>query len=72
MKKTFLTVAMTAVATVLMAQETNTKANDSITWSKDLDGVTVTRMRRLVKADADKLSYDVKNDEEGAHGQRRW
>ena len=64
MKKTFLTVAMTAVATVLMAQETNTKANDSITWSKDLDGVTVTRMRRLVKADADKLSYDVKNDED--------
>ena len=64
MKKTFLTVAMTAVATVMMAQETNTKANDSITWSKDLDGVTVTRMRRLVKADADKLSYDVKNDED--------
>ena len=64
MKKTFLTIAMTAVATVLMAQETNTKANDSITWSKDLDGVTVTRMRRLVKADADKLSYDVKNDED--------
>ena len=64
MKKTFLTIVMTAVATVLMAQETNTKANDSITWSKDLDGVTVTRMRRLVKADADKLSYDVKNDED--------
>ena len=64
MKKTFLTVAMTAVATVLMAQENNTNVNDSVTWSKDLDGVTVTRMRRLVKADADKLSYDVKNDED--------
>lgn len=62
MKKTFLTVAMTAVATVMMAQENNTNVNDSVTWSKDLDGVTVTRMRRLVKADADKLSYDVKND----------
>ena len=55
---------MTAVATVLMAQENNTNVNDSVTWSKDLDGVTVTRMRRLVKADADKLSYDVKNDED--------
>ena len=64
MKKTFLTVAMTAVATVMMAQENNTNVNDSVTWSKDLDGVTVTRMRRLVKADADKLSYDVKNDED--------
>ena len=62
MKKTFLTVAMTAVATIMMAQENNTNVNDSVTWSKDLDGVTVTRMRRLVKADADKLSYDVKND----------
>ena len=62
MKKTFLTLAMTAVATIMMAQENNTNANDSVTWSKDLDGVTVTRMRRLVKADADKLSYDVKND----------
>ena len=55
---------MTTVATVLMAQENNTNVNDSVTWSKDLDGVTVTRMRRLVKADADKLSYDVKNDED--------
>ena len=64
MKTTILTLAMTAMATIMMAQETNTKANDSITWSKDLDGVTVTRMRRLVKADADKLSYDVKNDED--------
>jgi outer membrane receptor protein involved in Fe transport len=45
-----------------MAQENNTSVNDSVTWSKDLDGVTVTRMRRLVKADADKMSYDVKND----------
>ena len=55
---------MTAVATIMMAQENNTNVNDSVTWSKDLDGVTVTRMRRLVKADADKLSYDVKNDED--------
>ena len=53
---------MTAVATIMVAQENNTNVNDSVTWSKDLDGVTVTRMRRLVKADADKLSYDVKND----------
>lgn len=53
---------MTAVATIMMAQENNTNVNDSVTWSKDLEGVTVTRMRRLVKADADKLSYDVQND----------
>lgn len=53
---------MTAVATIMMAQESNTSVNDGVTWSKDLEGVTVTRMRRLVKADADKMTYDVKND----------
>ncbi|MBO5550166.1 MAG: TonB-dependent receptor [Prevotella sp.] len=62
MKRIFLTIAMTAVATIMMAQENNTSVNDSVTWSKDLEGVTVTRMRRLVKADADKMTYDVKND----------
>lgn len=70
-----MTIAMIAAATMMMAQETKTTegataktdqatVNDSVTWEKDLDGVTVTRMRRLVKADADKLSYDVKNDED--------
>ena len=74
MKTTILTLAMTTMATLMMAQENNmtagqdstttqqTAAQDSVAWEKDLDGVTVTRMRRLVKADADKLSYDVKND----------
>lgn len=62
MKKTVFTLMMSLVATLVMAQENNTHVNDSVTWSKDLDGVTVTRMRRNVKADVDKISYDVKND----------
>lgn len=62
MKKTVITLMMSLVATLVMAQENNTHVNDSVTWSKDLDGVTVTRMRRNVKADVDKISYDVKND----------
>lgn len=62
MKKTVITLMMSLVATLVMAQENNNHVNDSVTWSKDLDGVTVTRMRRNVKADVDKISYDVKND----------
>ena len=62
MKKTVITLMMSLVATLVMAQENNTHVNDSVTWSKDLDGVIVTRMRRNVKADVDKISYDVKND----------
>ena len=64
MKKVFITFALTIMVTLVMAQETKTTANDSVTWSKDLEGVTVTRMRRLAKADADKITYDVKNDDD--------
>lgn len=62
MRKTIFTLMMSLTATLAMAQENNTNVNDSITWDKELDGVTVTRMRRNVKADVDKISYDVKND----------
>ena len=59
MKRTFYTFMMSLAATLAMAQENN---NDSITWSENLDGVTVTRMRRAVKADVDKIVYDVASD----------
>lgn len=62
MKKAICTLMMSLATTLAMAQENTTNPNDSITWSEDLDGVTVTRMRRNVKADVDKISYDVKND----------
>lgn len=38
--------------------------NDSIAWDKDLDGVTVTAMRRLIKQDIDRIGYDVQADED--------
>ena len=60
MKKFAYTMMMSLAATLAMAQENN--ANDSITWSENLDGVTVTRMRRAVKADVDKITYDVASD----------
>ena len=62
--KTLGCIIMMSIATTMAtAQENNTTAlKDSVAWNKDLEGVTVTRMRRNVKADADKISYDVKND----------
>ena len=62
MKKAIYTIMMSLTAIVAAAQENNMNANDSITWSENLDGVTVTRMRRAVKADVDKITYDVASD----------
>ena len=62
MKKAIYTIMMSLATTVSTAQENNVNANDSITWSENLDGVTVTRMRRAVKADVDKIAYDVASD----------
>ena len=61
MRKVIFTIMMSIIATMAMAQD-NKNVNDSITWDKQLDGVTVTRMRRNVKAEVDKITYDVKND----------
>ena len=52
---------MSLAATVAMAQENN-NANDSVTWSEKLGDVTVTSMRRAVKAEVDKIAYDVASD----------
>ena len=62
MKRTIYTLTMSFVTMLAIAQESNTNVNDSITWSKDLDGVTVTHMRRAVKADVEKITYDVESD----------
>jgi outer membrane receptor protein involved in Fe transport len=37
---------------------------DSVTWSKDLEGVTVVHQKRLVKMEADKMTYKVSEDED--------
>ena len=37
---------------------------DSVTWSKELDGVTVVHQKRLVKMEVDKMTYKVSEDED--------
>ena len=37
---------------------------DSITWSKELDGVVIKAQKQLVKQEIDRIGYDVQADEE--------
>ena len=41
-----------------------TVKNDSVTWSQDLDGVTVKAQRQLIKQEIDRVGYDVQADED--------
>ena len=53
------------VAPSASAQTDSTKVqNDSITWNKELEGVTVKAQRQLIKQDIDRVGYDVQADEE--------
>ena len=53
------------VAPSASAQTDSTKVqNDSITWNKELEGVTVKAQRQLIKQDIDRIGYDVQADEE--------
>lgn len=38
--------------------------NDSVTWSQELDGVTVKAQRQLIKQEIDRVGYDVQADED--------
>ena len=38
--------------------------NDSVTWSKTLEGVTVKAQRQLIKQEIDRVGYDVQADED--------
>ena len=38
--------------------------SDSITWSKELEGVVVKAQKQLIKQEIDRIGYDVQADEE--------
>ena len=60
-----LLLVMFSTATFGMAQTDSTKVqNDSITWNKELEGITVKAQRQLIKQDIDRVGYDVQADEE--------
>ena len=53
------------VPAMMMGQaRVDSLGTDSVTWSKDLEGVTVVHQKRLVKMEADKMTYKVSEDED--------
>ena len=62
-----LLLLMTAGAgesTAQMKTDTTKVKSDSITWSKELDGVVIKAQKQLVKQEIDRIGYDVQADEE--------
>ena len=69
-----LATMMLTLSAVVMAQTndddvevvyaTDSLAKDSVTWSKELDGVEIVHQKRLVKMDVDKMTYQVSEDED--------
>ena len=59
-----LLLVMLSTATFGIAQTDSTKVqNDSITWNKELEGITVKAQRQLIKQDIDHVA-------QGADGNR--
>ena len=61
--KVFLLLLLVALSASAQTDSTQVK-NDSITWSQELEGVTVKAQRQLIKQDIDRVGYDVQADEE--------
>ena len=65
MKQLMMTIIFAMAAMNGMAQtDSTTVNNDSITWSQELEGVTVKAQRQLIKQEIDRIGYDVQADEE--------
>ena len=60
-------------ATAQTQADSTTVSSDSITWSKELDGVVVKAQKQLIKQEIDRIGYDVQADEESKTCARcRW
>ena len=51
-------------ATAQSKTDTTKVKSDSITWSKELDGVVIKAQKQLIKQEIDRIGYDVQADEE--------
>lgn len=59
-----LMAARTGIAMDLTQADSTSISNDSITWSKELDGVIIKAQKQLIKQEIDRIAYDVQSDEE--------
>ena len=51
-------------ATAQTKTDTTKVSSDSITWSKELEGIVVKAQKQLIKQEIDRIGYDVQADEE--------
>ena len=64
MSRLLFTVALLLISLSARAQTDSTLVkNDSVAWSKSLEGVTVTAQRQLIKQEIDRIGYEVQADE---------
>ena len=59
-----LLAARAGIATAQTKTDTTKVKSDSITWSKELDGVVIKAQKQLIKQEIDRIGYDVQADEE--------
>ena len=59
-----LLAARVGIATAQTQNDSTSVKNDSVTWSKELDGIVVKAQRQLIKQEIDRIGYDVQADEE--------
>ena len=63
--KTIITALLALVTMTGQGQTDSTSVkNDSVTWSTELEGVTVKAQRQLIRQEIDRVGYDVQADEE--------
>ena len=59
-----LLVAKAGIATAQTKADSASVSSDSITWSKELEGIVVKAQKQLIKQEIDRIGYDVQADEE--------
>ena len=59
-----LLIAKAGIATAQTKADSASVSSDSITWSKELDGVVIKAQKQLIKQEIDRIGYDVQADEE--------
>ena len=57
-------IAKAGIATAQTKADSASVSSDSITWSKELEGIVVKAQKQLIKQEIDRIGYDVQADEE--------
>ena len=59
-----LLIAKAGIATAQTKADSASVSSDSITWSKELEGIVIKAQKQLIKQEIDRIGYEVQADEE--------